>query len=119
MLTIPIDEHGIIPSELEKVIENHFSNPKSTPIKFLYLVPTGHNPSGATMTVERKKAVLALAKKYNFLILEDDPYFYLNLEHRVDGKPLDSGKLVFSTNIRNIVFEHGHRGKSITIRFSQ
>jgi DNA-binding transcriptional MocR family regulator len=71
------------------------------------------------MTVERKKAVLALAKKYNFLILEDDPYFYLNLEHRVDGKQLDSGKFVFSTNIRNIVFEHGYRGKSITIRFSQ
>ena len=120
MLTIPIDEHGIIPSELEKVIENHFSNPKSTPIKFLYVVPTGHNPSGATMTVERKKAVLALAKKYNFLILEDDPYFYLNLEHRVDGKPLDSGK-TFSINLifRNIVFKYGHRGKGTKIRFSQ
>jgi DNA-binding transcriptional MocR family regulator len=69
MLTVPIDKHGIIPSELEKTIKDYYANPKSTPIKFIYLVPTGHNPSGATMTVERKKAIYALAKKYNFLIL--------------------------------------------------
>lgn len=41
------------------------------------LAQYGNNPSGATTTTERRKEILALASKYNFLILEDDPYYYL------------------------------------------
>lgn len=73
MLEIPLDGDGIIPEELEKILVNN----KQKKIKFLYTVPTGQNPSGATLPVERKRAIYELACKYDFLILEDDPYYYL------------------------------------------
>lgn len=48
---------------------------KHTPrAKLLYLIPTFQNPSGITMSLEKRKAVLTLAKKYNIVILEDNPY---------------------------------------------
>ncbi|KAL0483171.1 2-aminoadipate aminotransferase [Acrasis kona] len=85
LLTIPIDGDGIIPEQLEIVLKNHFSDKNPKPIKFLYTIPTGQNPSGATLTVQRKKQIYKLAQQYNFLILEDDPYFYLNLEESGDN----------------------------------
>jgi 2-aminoadipate transaminase len=42
--------------------------------KVLYVVPTFSNPTGKTYSVENRKAILALAEKYNVIILEDDPY---------------------------------------------
>ncbi|KAG8728250.1 hypothetical protein FRC10_005180 [Ceratobasidium sp. 414] len=45
--------------------------------KALYTVPFGCNPTGSTTTLERRKALLELAEEYDFLILEDDPYFFL------------------------------------------
>lgn len=40
--------------------------------------PTGGNPSGITMSEKEKKEIYELACKYNFLIVEDDPYYFLN-----------------------------------------
>ena len=53
--------------ELEKLIVQHKP-------KFVYLIPTFGNPSGATLSLERRKRVLELAVKYQTLIVEDDPY---------------------------------------------
>ncbi|KAL0482674.1 2-aminoadipate aminotransferase [Acrasis kona] len=76
MIEVPIDANGIIPEELERVITEYKGAKK---IKFLYTIPTGQNPSGASLTVDRKKKILEIAEKFDFLVLEDDPYFYLNL----------------------------------------
>jgi kynurenine/2-aminoadipate aminotransferase len=76
LLEVAIDGDGIIPEDLERVLKNN----KGKKIKFLYTVPTGQNPSGATLTAERKKAIYKLACEYDFLILEDDPYYYLAFE---------------------------------------
>lgn len=48
--------------------------------KFMYLIPNFQNPMGTTMSLETRKAVLSLAKKYQVLILEDDPYGALRFE---------------------------------------
>ncbi|KAJ7157622.1 TdiD protein [Mycena crocata] len=45
--------------------------------RVLYTIPYGGNPTGATATVERRREVLQLAREHDFLIMEDDPYFYL------------------------------------------
>lgn len=45
--------------------------------QFLYCVPNGDNPTGAQYTIERKRAIYRLAREYNFLIIEDDAYFFL------------------------------------------
>ena len=61
------DKDGVIPRSLEKVL-------KSDMIKFIYLVPTFQNPTGRTITFERRKEIASIIKKYNALLVEDDPY---------------------------------------------
>ena len=67
LISAPIDAHGVKTDELEKLIAEHQP-------KFVYLIPTFGNPSGALLSLERRKKVLELAVKYNTLIVEDDPY---------------------------------------------
>jgi len=46
----------------------------------IYLNPTVSNPAGTTIPTHRKREIYRLACEYNMLILEDDPYYYLNFE---------------------------------------
>ena len=61
-------ESGDAIKNLERALAGHKN------AKLIYLIPTFQNPSGTTMPLELRKAVLALAKKYGVLILEDNPY---------------------------------------------
>ncbi|BEP55248.1 PLP-dependent aminotransferase family protein [Variovorax sp. V118] len=67
LISAPIDANGVKTDELEKLIAEHKP-------KFVYLIPTFGNPSGAMLSLERRKKVLELAVKYQTLIVEDDPY---------------------------------------------
>jgi len=67
LISAPIDGHGVKTDELEKLIAEHKP-------KFVYLIPTFGNPSGAMLSLERRKAVLEMAVKHSTLIVEDDPY---------------------------------------------
>ena len=65
---VPLNDDGIDTEILEKTLE-------STPnAKLLYLIPTFHNPAGITSTLENRKKVYEIAKKYGVIILEDNPY---------------------------------------------
>ena len=65
---VPLREDGIDTVILEETLKN-------TPnAKILYLIPTFQNPAGTTSTLENRKAVYELAKKYGIVILEDNPY---------------------------------------------
>ena len=55
-------------------------------IKFLYMIPDFQNPSGETLTLEERRALVGLAQKYDFLIVEDCPY----RELRYEGETLPS-----------------------------
>ncbi|HEX2914601.1 MAG TPA: PLP-dependent aminotransferase family protein [Chloroflexia bacterium] len=57
-------------------------------VKFLYTIPNFHNPAGVTMSLERRRQLIALAEQENFLIIEDDPYGRL----RYQGTSLPSLK---------------------------
>jgi len=67
LISAPIDGEGVQTDKLEQLIAEHKP-------KFVYLIPTFGNPSGAMLSAERRKRVLELAVKYNTLIVEDDPY---------------------------------------------
>jgi 2-aminoadipate transaminase len=67
LISAPIDANGVKTDELENLIAQHKP-------KFVYLIPTFGNPSGAMLSLERRKKVLELAVKYQTLIVEDDPY---------------------------------------------
>ena len=64
---VPVENDGIDLSETEKIL-------KSKKIKFIYTIPTFQNPMGVTMSLEKRRKLLALATKYDCLILEDNPY---------------------------------------------
>ncbi|XP_047497963.1 kynurenine/alpha-aminoadipate aminotransferase, mitochondrial-like [Penaeus chinensis] len=49
-------------------------------LKFMYTNPSGSNPSGTNMSEKRRREIYALACEYDFLILEDDPYYFLQFQ---------------------------------------
>ncbi|MFH1157051.1 MAG: PLP-dependent aminotransferase family protein [Pseudomonadota bacterium] len=61
------DDNGLIPDSLELVLRKHF-------VKFIYLVPTFQNPTGRSIPLDRRMAIAGIIKKYNALLVEDDPY---------------------------------------------
>lgn len=66
-ISVPTDDDGILPDALEDVLKQHT-------IKLIYLVPTFQNPTGRTLSLERRQRVARLLKQYDVLLLEDDPY---------------------------------------------
>lgn len=78
MIGIPMDEEGEDPAILEAELIK-LKNMGKKP-KFIYLIPDFQNPAGVTMTEKRRKEIIALAHKYDVLILEDSPYRELRYE---------------------------------------
>jgi 2-aminoadipate transaminase len=72
MIGVPQDDDGMRMDILEKTLERLEKRGKKP--KFIYVVPDFQNPSGVTMSLERRKQLLALAYKYEVPILEDSPY---------------------------------------------
>jgi len=77
LIELPIDENGIIPSEMDRILST-WDETKKFP-KALYVIPTGQNPTGVTIPDERRQQIFEIARTYDILILEDDPYFWLQL----------------------------------------
>jgi len=75
---IPLDENGMrIDLVEEKLISLQKKNKK---VKFVYIQPNFQNPTGTTLSMERRKKILQLADKYDFLIVEDNPYGDIHFE---------------------------------------
>lgn len=72
LVGVPMDENGMDTDALEKTLEKAVSNGEK--VKFIYTIPTFQNPSGITMSLERRKKMYDIAKKYQVVILEDNPY---------------------------------------------
>lgn len=78
LIGIPMDEQGENPEIMEaKLIELAAMGKKP---KFIYLIPDFQNPAGITMTENRRKEIIALAHKYDVMIIEDSPYRELRYE---------------------------------------
>jgi len=75
---VPLDENGIRVDELEAALERLAA--KGCLPKFVYLVPTFQNPSGATVPLENRKRIYELMCRYDLLLVEDDPYGFLRYE---------------------------------------
>jgi 2-aminoadipate transaminase len=71
-VSVPSDENGMIVDELEKALR--------VGPKFIYILPNFQNPSGSTLSLERRHKLVELADKYGVPIVEDDPYGQLRYE---------------------------------------
>lgn len=65
---VPIDDDGMNMECLEKTLQENKN------VRFIYTIPNFQNPSGITMSLEKRHKLYELAVKYNVLILEDNPY---------------------------------------------
>ncbi len=72
------DQDGVLVEDLQAKLE--LLQKQGKPCKFIYLVPDFQNPTGTTIPEERRKQILALAKKYHTFILEDSPYRQVRFE---------------------------------------
>jgi len=85
---IQSDEKGMKPESLQKVLSQWTPGEESTDIpKFLYINPTGANPTGTVLPTERRHEIYRLCCEYNLLLLEDDPYYYLQFEDKALRPP--------------------------------
>ncbi len=82
LIGIPVDQDGMRMDLLEEALQREKN------VKFIYTIPTFQNPTGVTLSLERRKKMLELAKRYQVMILEDSPYFEL----RYSGEELPTIK---------------------------
>ena len=68
LVGVPVDSDGINIEKLEEALKNEAR------VKIIYTIPNFQNPSGITMSLEKRKALYKLAKKYQVLVIEDNPY---------------------------------------------
>jgi 2-aminoadipate transaminase len=79
VVPVAMDEEGLDPDALEEALAGGAAS-------FLYTIPTFQNPSGRTLSTERRRRVVELARAHGLPVLEDDPYGRV----RYEGEPLPS-----------------------------
>jgi 2-aminoadipate transaminase len=80
MVGIPMDDDGLVPEALEEALA------AGAKPAFLYTIATFQNPSGRTLTEERRRRVVEIAREHELLVVEDDPYGLI----RFEGAPVPS-----------------------------
>lgn len=89
LIGVDVDGDGLIPASLREAMESFKGREHERP-KALYTIPTGQNPSGASTSAARRREIYDLACEYNFIIIEDDPYWYLRYGREVAPAPSSS-----------------------------
>ncbi len=79
LLEIPVDDDGMDIDALERLVGEAGRTPKA-----IYTIPTFQNPSGVTMSLQRRLRLLELAREWGSMVIDDDPYGLL----RFEGEPL-------------------------------
>lgn len=99
LVPVAMDADGIRLDALEEAVRAHRP-------KLLYTVPNFQNPTGVTLSVERRKAIAEMAEQYDFLIAEDDPY--RGLRYRGEGLPTifsfdEAGRVIYLTSYSKLI----------------
>ena len=75
---VPMDRAGMIPSAAREMLNKARKQGQS--IKFIYTVPNFQNPAGVTLAAERRRELLQLAREFDLIVVEDNPYGMLRFE---------------------------------------
>ncbi len=99
LIGVPMEQDGMNMEKLEETLKNN-------KVKLIYTIPNFQNPTGITMSLEKRKKILELAKKYDCLIMEDNPYGDL----RFDGESVptiksldDEGRVIYVSSMSKIL----------------
>ncbi len=96
-IPIPVDSLGMDTDRLESALRSG-----SRPL-LVYSVPTCNNPTGVTMTLERRKHLLELADTYDFTILEDDPYRAVALSPSTSLYKLRPDRVIYVGSMSKVI----------------
>ena len=88
IVPVEVDLDGIIPEALDEQLEN-WTGPMP---KLLYTIPTGQNPTGGTLSAERRAAIYKISQKYDFIIVEDEPYYFLQMDQYSNDQAVREAK---------------------------
>jgi DNA-binding transcriptional MocR family regulator len=91
VIPIPMDDSGLHVDMLDKMLDKYQP-------KFIYTIPTFHNPSGRTLPQARRNKIVQLAQKHNFLIIADEVYHLLSYT-QIPPQPF----AVFSDEVEQVV----------------
>jgi aromatic amino acid aminotransferase I / 2-aminoadipate transaminase len=81
MLGVKMDADGMLPDDLDNLLTNWDEKARRARKPFLvYTVPTGQNPTASTQPLSRRKALYAIAEKHDLFIIEDEPYYFLQMD---------------------------------------
>lgn len=100
LIGVEVEADGMSMEGLEKALK------ENSGVKMIYTIPTFQNPTGATMSEEKRKKMLELANKYDVLILEDNPYGDLRFsgEDVPTIKSMDTeGRVVYAGSFSKIL----------------
>ncbi|KAF2266018.1 PLP-dependent transferase [Lojkania enalia] len=77
---VPMDNEGLLPSAMDHILTTWDVNARGArKPHLLYTVPTGQNPTGATQSLARRKELYSVCQKHDIFILEDEPYYFLQM----------------------------------------
>ncbi|KAG1857004.1 pyridoxal phosphate-dependent transferase [Suillus subalutaceus] len=76
---IRMDNNGLVPSDLERILSNWDEATQGKRPHVLYTIPCSQNPTGSTLSLERRQQIYQIAHDWDIIILEDDPYFFLQV----------------------------------------
>jgi len=103
-IAVEMDDNGMIPEDLEAKIIKHEP-------KMVYVIPTFHNPTGRTLSQDRRQRIAELGSRYDVIVLEDDPYRDIRYSG-TDLKPIkafdETGNTVLANSFSKI-FSPGSR----------
>ena len=112
MKGVRADEFGMVPEDLKDTLDSWGARfPDKEKPKCIYVIPTGSNPAGATMPLSRKQEIYQLAVEHDMIILEDDPYYYMQFGdsnrvesfYSIDGKSLDGGRVIRFDSLSKLI----------------
>ncbi|KAF4983383.1 hypothetical protein FDECE_17310 [Fusarium decemcellulare] len=84
-----VDEQGLLPSSIDFILSSWDESIRGArKPHVLYTVPTGQNPTGATQGLQRRRDIYAVCQKHNIFIIEDEPYYFLQMDQYVDRHSL-------------------------------
>lgn len=84
---VAMDEQGLLPEAMDDILSKWDPKEHNGVRKphVLYTVPSGQNPTGATMSAQRRREVYAICQKHDIFIIEDEPYYFLQMDPYVPG----------------------------------
>ena len=104
VLGVRMDAEGMLPRDLDHILSNWDTSARAAPKPFLvYTVPTGQNPTGATQSLSRRKEIYAVAEKHDLYILEDEPYYFLQMDPYSHSRKEQNSEVVKPTTPRDLL----------------